>query len=185
MVTGQIGTPSRPSASPGQGRTPNPAQGCGEPEIQATFCCAQASCLAQGCVCPEKRHHCDICRASSGPSGPMWKVSCFQGLPRPRAPRKEDSDPSPELDKVWSLLRVWPCCPGLGWEKAGDVPEPVSGWGCTGQAAEGQGGIPGSGRMCPAQDSLLGRSKEAAEVGGSRKPECPLAGELHFPAALS
>ena len=56
-------------------------------------------------------------------------MSCSQGL---RLHRKEHSDPRPELDKVWSLLRAWPLCSGLGGGvlgggKAGGIWEPEAG----------------------------------------------------------
>lgn len=47
----------------------------------------------------------------------------------------------------------------------------------------GREAIPGSGRMCLAQDLLLGSSKEATQVGGLRKPACPHTWESQFPAA--
>lgn len=52
-----------------------------------------------------------------------------------------------------------------------------------GRQQRGREAVPGSDRMCPARGALLGRSEEAAEVGGLRKPECPHAWEPHFLAA--
>lgn len=52
-----------------------------------------------------------------------------------------------------------------------------------GRQQRGREAVPGSDRMCPARGTLLGRSEEAAEVGGLRKPECPHAWEPHFLAA--
>lgn len=105
----------------------------------------------------------------------------------PRAPQA--SGPRPEMGKVWSLLRVWrsglgSCVCPVGRGQAGGIREPESGKSqahtCLHADALGQEAVPGSDRMCPAQDSLLGRNKDAAEVGGLRKPKCPHSWEPHF-----
>lgn len=78
-------------------------------------------------------------------------------------------------------------------EEAGDIREPES---RTSQAStclwkkmhregqhRGKQPVPGRDRVCPGPGSLLGRSKDAAKVGGLRKPECPHTWEPYFLAS--
>lgn len=191
LIAVQIWCSSLPSASLGQDRTLNPAEGPTEPEIQPTFLSGQASCLAQGCLTRKKGHHYQIC--TEPPLGhwaqyvTLWKVRCSQGLPRPQAsgqhwaksvvlaqglvPLPEPGGRRGETADVWK--------PEPGRSQASTCLWMKMHWG--GQQ-KGQEAVPGNDRICPAQGLLLERSKEAAEGGGLRKPECPHMWEPHFPA---
>lgn len=121
-------------------------------------------------------------------------MRCSQRLPRPQASWEGMLRPQASTGQsVVFAQGVVPLPePGGGRVGTGDVRKPEPGrpqastclwmkmqW--YGQQ-KGQEAVPGSDRICPAQDLLLERSKEAAEVGGLRKPECPHTSEPHFPA---
>ena len=103
--------------------------------------------------------------------------------PRPQTSQVEHSGARPELGQVWSLVRMWPLCPDLGVScvSCGRVETGTSGnlnlgspgphlsldADALGWWERGREAVAGSDRMCPARDSLLGRSKDAAEEEGS------------------
>lgn len=149
-----------------------------------------------GLCLSRKKHRYEICAKPPlshwAPHATFWKVSCPQGLPRPQAPWEGALRPQAKAGPSVVLAQSVAPLPRPGEGESGGHSR-IQAWEVTGQQLpldedvlggqqRARKGIPGSDRMCPAQDSLLGRSKEATEVGGLWKPECPHTWEPHFPA---